>query len=605
MNDNKIFVCGSNALYPRCYYLNYNISDNNEWVITGMEDTFECNRWDKAYHSGVDFTPFTWNSEMVHEFSDDKLFTGGSARVERDYIICRIPFDGEGYPSINRICTLPESEFLNKANFVGKPVKRGDYTYFFFREFAEEYINHGKIIYSRVGRICNTDEGGTSDSFNGKLISFIKARLDCSIGGDYDPFFFNEIRDMYQSSKDPDIVYAVFTTPELSLQQSAVCWFDLSSIQDKMDTVMFRGQKTIKDLWLAETISPRPGLCSAPIPASSYDRYWKYNLIHPLIENGHAVDNTPTPLFIMQNVVYTSIVVEDKLIGKPVYIIGTDNGAIFMAYKSESQQQIFHKIDLSNEGLDEVTDLRVHYTGNNTNAYVYGTTNGQVFGFQLVNCMRYVHGKCASNPYCEWNTDNMLCSSIFQTEEESPDVEIVLKDYEDFTSQVNCANDNVVLKFMQNSPRTCLKKSDGTCRFYLVATVKKGTDKPSWEMNDNGNDVDVAVSEVSGSLFTRVYYTVTVTVKTSADYTFGLELTSCSLQFQVQLDDSDDVRYDLKFLNGIKEFDEDAEKYRYCLYRWPQENSDIVCQGRILRQTKDGKMFFPRSNSDVCSFFKE
>ncbi|XP_033125110.1 semaphorin-1A-like [Anneissia japonica] len=81
MNDNKIFVCGSNALYPRCYYLKYEISDNNEWVITGMEDTFECNRWDKAYHSGVDFTPFTWNSEMVHEFSGELLLLSKNRKV--------------------------------------------------------------------------------------------------------------------------------------------------------------------------------------------------------------------------------------------------------------------------------------------------------------------------------------------------------------------------------------------------------------------------------------------------------------------------------------------------------------------------------------------
>ena len=115
-----------------------------------------------------------------------------------------------------------------EPNFVGS-FDVGEYVYFFFRESAVEYINCGKNIYSRVARVCkvchlfffilvaeNTqssnvyfhslslffynfsiefkqrDTGG-KNILNKNWASFLKARLNCSIPGEF-PFYFNEIR---------------------------------------------------------------------------------------------------------------------------------------------------------------------------------------------------------------------------------------------------------------------------------------------------------------------------------------------------------------------------------------------------------------------------
>ena len=69
----------------------------------------------------------------------------------------------------------------------------GDYVYFFFRETAVEYINCGKTVYSRVGRVCKNDKGGPHRWAN-RWTSFLKSRLNCSLPGDF-PFYFNEIRE--------------------------------------------------------------------------------------------------------------------------------------------------------------------------------------------------------------------------------------------------------------------------------------------------------------------------------------------------------------------------------------------------------------------------
>lgn len=50
----------------------------------------------------------------------------------------------------------------------------------------------GNTVYSRVARVCKNDKGGPH-KFKAHWTSFVKARLNCSIGGDT-PFFFNELR---------------------------------------------------------------------------------------------------------------------------------------------------------------------------------------------------------------------------------------------------------------------------------------------------------------------------------------------------------------------------------------------------------------------------
>ena len=49
-----------------------------------------------------------------------------------------------------------------------------------------------QTVYSRIARVCKHDRGGPH-KFRYRWTSFLKARLNCSVAGDY-PFYFNEIR---------------------------------------------------------------------------------------------------------------------------------------------------------------------------------------------------------------------------------------------------------------------------------------------------------------------------------------------------------------------------------------------------------------------------
>lgn len=49
-----------------------------------------------------------------------------------------------------------------------------------------------QAVYSRVARVCQHDKGGPH-AFSDRWTTFLKARLNCSVPGEY-PFYFNEIR---------------------------------------------------------------------------------------------------------------------------------------------------------------------------------------------------------------------------------------------------------------------------------------------------------------------------------------------------------------------------------------------------------------------------
>ncbi|KAJ9578031.1 hypothetical protein L9F63_025108, partial [Diploptera punctata] len=96
-----------------------------------------------------------------------------------------------------------------------KQLATSTFVYFLFRESAVKYINCGKlpIIYSHIARVCKNDRGGHL-MLKDNWTTFLKARLNCSIPGEF-PFYFDEIQGMsYVESEN--MVYATFTTPSFS-----------------------------------------------------------------------------------------------------------------------------------------------------------------------------------------------------------------------------------------------------------------------------------------------------------------------------------------------------------------------------------------------------
>ena len=103
------------------------------------------------------------------------------------------------------------AKWLNSPEFVGS-FETDHFVYFFFREVAVEHMNCGKAVYSRVARLCKSDLGGGQLMLKDTWTTFLKARLNCSLPGDY-PFHYDYIQSVVYVEEER-LFYATFTTDE-------------------------------------------------------------------------------------------------------------------------------------------------------------------------------------------------------------------------------------------------------------------------------------------------------------------------------------------------------------------------------------------------------
>eukprot|EP00064_Thunnus_orientalis_P008102 superscaffoldBa00000944_g8124 len=190
-NDDLVFICGTNGFNPMCRY--YRL-DNLEF------DGEEIN--------GLARCPFDSKQTNVALFAEGKLYSATVADFQAsDSVIYRSMGDGSALRTIKYDSKwLKEPHFLHAAEY-------GNYVYFFYREIAVEHSNLGKVVYSRVARICKNDIGGSQRVLEKHWTSFVKARLNCSVPGE--SFFYfdvlQSITDIININGVPSVV-GVFTT---------------------------------------------------------------------------------------------------------------------------------------------------------------------------------------------------------------------------------------------------------------------------------------------------------------------------------------------------------------------------------------------------------
>ena len=188
LEQGKILVCGTNSYKPRCRHYappvpetSANDTSENEAVMPPALTSFgqyEIVRDVEA--QGL--CPYSPAHNSTYAFADGQLYSATVADFSgSDPLIYRENLRTEQY----------DLKQLNQPDFVGA-FERNGYVLFFFREISMEFMNFGKAIYSRVGRICKKDKGGPY-TLSKSWTTFLKARLNCSMPGDF-PFYFDEIR---------------------------------------------------------------------------------------------------------------------------------------------------------------------------------------------------------------------------------------------------------------------------------------------------------------------------------------------------------------------------------------------------------------------------
>ncbi|XP_062385615.1 semaphorin-6C-like [Sardina pilchardus] len=253
-NDETLFACGTNAFNPACRNYKMDTLDQvGEELVGQARCPFESHQSNVGIFAGGNFYSATMTD-----------FLASDAVIYRS-------LGGEGSPVLRTV--KYDSKWLREPRFL-HAIEYGNYVYFFFSEIAVEYTSLGKVVFSRVARVCKNDGGGSPRVLDRYWTSFLKARLNCSLPGD--SFFYFDVMqslsNVLQINQRPAVI-GVFTTQMNSIPGSAVCAFYMDDIERTFNG-KFKEQKTSESAWTPvaeeQVPKPRPGSCAGDGPAAAY-----------------------------------------------------------------------------------------------------------------------------------------------------------------------------------------------------------------------------------------------------------------------------------------------------------------------------------------------
>ncbi|KAF5283592.1 hypothetical protein FQA39_LY17294 [Lamprigera yunnana] len=401
LSSNRLLVCGTNSYKPYCRH--YTVLDD-KYIL---ENEFV----------GVGICPYNPEHNNTVIQSNDQIFAATIADFsERDPIIYR-------YPQRTELSDLRQ---LNAPNFVSS-MPYDSYIFFFFRETAVEYLNCGKIIYSRVGRVCRDDKGGPHQ-FRDRWTSFLKARLNCSLPGEY-PFYFDEIQSTsniiegkYGSNLSQKIVYGTLTTPNNAIGGSAICVYNMEDIIGVFGG-NFKQQETINSNWLPvpkqKVPKPRPGQCvndSRLLPENVVNFVKTHSLMEETVS---ALFGQPILVRVSLHYRFTAITVDPQVEAVDsdkfdVLYVGTDDGKVLKIVNIPDGKSAKAVVISENVIFPYGTPIREL-------KIVPGYGRIVVVSRNEVKLVTLNHCSAAENcqncvvlqdPHCAWDTEQLICVSI-------------------------------------------------------------------------------------------------------------------------------------------------------------------------------------------------
>uniref|UniRef100_A0A3B5L010 Sema domain, immunoglobulin domain (Ig), short basic domain, secreted, (semaphorin) 3H n=1 Tax=Xiphophorus couchianus TaxID=32473 RepID=A0A3B5L010_9TELE len=325
-NQTHLYVCGTGAFNPRCAFIATSIFHQAEYQTLSYSQT-ECGKGKCPYD------PFQKTASAV---VDGELYAGiTSDFMSRDSAFFRSlgrrhVIRTEQYDST----WLQDAQFVRVAPLSETDNPEDDKVYVFFTERAQEAEGAaGKVLYSRVARVCKNDIGGQRSLVN-KWSTFQKARMVCSVPGP----------DGLQTHFDQLPARVTTTAGPLDiLNGSAVCVYRMEDV-----VRAFKGNFLHKEgpqyKWAEFTGKvpyPRPGTC----PSSTYGSYSStreypddvifFSRTHPLLQE-HVLPLGERPLLVRVGVHYKfSKLLVDRVEAVDgtydVLFIGTDSGLVLKA----------------------------------------------------------------------------------------------------------------------------------------------------------------------------------------------------------------------------------------------------------------------------------
>uniref|UniRef100_A0A6Q2Y3I7 Sema domain-containing protein n=1 Tax=Esox lucius TaxID=8010 RepID=A0A6Q2Y3I7_ESOLU len=408
-NDETLFACGTNAFNPTCRnYKMTTLEQVGEEVVGQARCPFESGQSNVGLFAGGDFYSATMTD-----------FLASDAVIYRSL--------GDDSPVLRTV--KYDSKWLREPHFL-HAIEYGNYVYFFLSEIAVEYTTLGKVVFSRVARVCKNDNGGSPRVLERYWTSFLKARLNCSVPGD--SFFYFDVlqslTNVLQINQRPAVM-GVFTTQANSIPGSAVCAFYMDDVE-KVFNGKFKEQKTSDSAWTPvpeeQVPKPRPGSCAGDGPASAYksstsfpDDTLTFIKSYPLMDEAvPSVNDRPCFTRTTSRYKLTRIAVDTSAgpsKDRTVVFLGSEDGRVLKVLSSTHPNasfgsQLLEEIDVYNpskcnvQGQEDRRILGMELDKDHHALFVAFTSC--VIRVPLSRCIE--HGACrksclsSRDPYCIW-----------------------------------------------------------------------------------------------------------------------------------------------------------------------------------------------------------
>ncbi|KAL8604481.1 hypothetical protein ACOMHN_042309 [Nucella lapillus] len=402
---NTFYMCGTGAYRPVAYQLRL---ENRQFriLVENSEGGVGICPYDPADNTTAILV------EHGNPGGIPALYAGGVTDfIKADPIILRPNLYHLNHSlEVRFVRTLRDrSSWLNEPQFVGSFDLDG-HVYFFFREVALEYTNCGKKIYSRVVRVCKNDQGGRHILRN-VWTSFVKARLNCSIPGEY-PYYFDEIQDVTLIG---DTFYGLFTTNTNGLTASAICAFNMRDM-NRAFMGPFKGQETKNSNWLPipedEVPDPRPGNCTVADTQQLSTQAVNFISGSELLMDKAVQQQYSMPLFYQGNCLLQKMTVVRNVSGHAdlVFYAASNTGLVYKIFAWPSRSPRDHPksyVTTTYMPFSEATPIWSMILHSHT---LFLGTDKTVVQLSVVTCEAYLKvDLCIYDPYCGWDAKISQC----------------------------------------------------------------------------------------------------------------------------------------------------------------------------------------------------
>ena len=404
--DGMILVCGTNAFKPKCTIHNpSNISSYSYMTGTERDD--------------AGFSPHSGETQIVASLTRSGRFYSGTKFdiyiAPQTIQMARNPLHGDSDFTV-KVSTSTEKWLKQLPTFVSL-YETERHIYFFLREPALE-INQGEsVVYSRVVRICKSDNGDST----GEFLTFQKARIYCSSEAEQGsiPYTYDNLQSTFLW-KEPDgqqFIYGIFTSPENGPSGSAICKYSFDpNAEGSLTSVFEDGEYLVGEgdppVWSREPVNTFscPGEPGPQRTRSNGSN--QYQLVYNPVT---SMDSQPLHTVLgkrLSKIAIDVIVYNGNT--QTILYFSTSEGDIHQLVIEAGGRRQEAVIDQAGSALRHLT---IREKSNGTRS-LYATTENRVMLILLGDCSRYVDCfACldSSDAYCGWDRDTKRCVNKIST----------------------------------------------------------------------------------------------------------------------------------------------------------------------------------------------